>query len=619
MGDDLRQAVRQSCANNDLAAAQKAIRALIGSQPNTATASFAYRHASNMAKALNLPSRRLAVLASFTIDPVEQHLGLHRFLAGERLEIRFWPYQQWFLALAQPSDLDDFEPDAILLLHHLEDAAPLLSHRHLSERARLEEERTTFLSGIGGAINGFRARSAKPVILNTMIPARSGVERHFDRKTSPSRNAEVEQYNHGIAAIAASQSNVFILDYASLVADHGRINWFDLVKNHLNKTAIASAALSALAAEISSFLSTLFGVRHKVVAVDLDNTLWGGIVGEDGVDGIAVNGDYPGNAFEAFQSFLSNLRASGVLLAAVSKNNEEDAQEAFEKNPTMPLRWEDFSSHQINWQDKVANLKAAAAHIDVGVGTFVFADDSPIEIDLVSQYLPEVSVVNLVGSPSLFPEKLMGLPGLGAVALTSEDLARAQTYTAETDRQTYKSQATNIDDFLAGLNLRLAIRNPMPEQIERVAQLFAKTNQFNLTTKRYNTEDVAGILADQTTELVATELSDRFGNYGLIGVAVLRHRQDETEIDSLLISCRALGRRVEDGMIAHLEQRAITRGASRLMGLYKPTSKNTQVADFYPRFGFTASDAQGVFVRELDASPPLAFPSIMKIDEPDNG
>lgn len=615
MGDSLRDKVRDACTGDNLALAQAVVRDLIENERTTVAAIFAYRQVSQMAERLALPSRRLAILASFTIDPIVPHLGLQRFLAGERIEFGFWPYQQWYLALAQAGELDNFDPDAVLVLHHLEDTAPFLAHRHLAERQRLEEERTTFISGVDSAIRGFRARSAKPVILNTLIPARSGIERHFDRKVSPSRSAEVEKYNAGIAAITARHVSVFVFDYAALVSDHGRLNWFDTMKNHLNKTAISGSVMPALAAELSSFLSTLFSVRRKVVALDLDNTLWGGIVGEDGAHGLAVNGDYPGNSFEAFQSFLANLRASGLLLAAISKNNHEDAEEAFEKNQLMPLRWEDFSAHKINWNDKVANLKAAAAEIDVGIDSFVFADDNPIETDLVRKYLPEVDVVTLAGSPSLFVEKLLAVGGLDAVALTPEDFARAQTYTAEADRREYRGEATDISSFLSGLGLRLVLGPPTPDQIERVAQLFAKTNQFNLTTKRYDGNEVAAMLADRNTELFISELSDRFGNYGLIGVAVLRHREAETEIDSLLLSCRALGRNVEDGLLAFLEQQARSRGAERLMGLYSPTAKNGQVADLYPRFGFVRSDQDGRYLRNLVTSPPLPFPSNIIINE----
>jgi len=613
-----RDRVRETCAGGDLALAQTAVRNLLENEQNTATAIFAYRQADQLAQRLELPLRRLAVLASFTVDPIVPHLGLLRFLAGERLEVRFWPYQQWYLALAQAGELDEFEPDAILLIHHLEDVAPLLAHRHLAERERLAEERGAFISGLDNAIAGFRVRSTKPVILNTMIPARSGIERHFDRKVSPSRSAEVEKYNSGIAALAARQINVFVFDYAALVSDHGRLNWFDTMKNHLNKTAVANSVSRALATEISIFLTLLFGVRRKVVAIDFDNTLWGGIIGEDGPHGLAVNGDYPGNAFEDFQSFLVNLRASGLLLAAISKNNPEDAKEAFAKNPLMPLRWEDFSSYEINWNDKVANLKAAAANIGVGVESFIFADDNPIETEMVRQFLPEVDAVHLTGSPSLFVEKLLALGGLGAIALTPEDFARANTYTAEAGRREYQSEATDTGDFLASLGLRLVLRPPAPDQIERVVQLFAKTNQFNLTTKRYDRNDVAGMLADQKIELLVSELSDRFGNYGLIGVAVLRHQNDETQIDSLLLSCRALGRNVEDGLIAFLEQQARSRGASRLLGLYSATVKNSQVADFYQRFGFVKGDQEGHFFRDLEISSPLPFPENIKINEPND-
>jgi FkbH-like protein len=611
----LRQQLREVCAANDLTAAQTVLCALLKAEPSTAAASFAQRQVEGMEAYQALQVLRIGILASFTAQPLTPHLALQQFIRGRRLEVEYWPYHQWFSTLAQKGDLDRFDADVVLLLLHLEDVAPLLALRHLAERDRLEEERSNLMNGLEGAISGFRQRSSKPIILNTFIAARRGVERHFDRMVHPSRTAFVEILNSDLADLAQRQDNVSILDYAGLVADIGRDNWFDPVKNDLNKAAITSQSLPRLAMELSDHLEALENPRCKVVAVDLDNTLWGGIIGEDGAKGIAIGGDYPGNAYESFQSFLANLRASGVLLVMVSKNNLEDAQEAFAENPLMPLQWHDFSSHRVNWIDKAANIRSAATEINLGTDAFMFIDDSPMECDLVRSYLPGVRVVELSGPPSLFADKLMAAGALDAVRLTNEDFARAVGYQAETKRSAHRAEASDISDFLAGLELRLKIGPPVSENVERIVQLFNKTNQFNLTTKRYGREDVINLLADANAEVIIAQLSDRFGDYGLIAVVVLRHDEEATNIDSLLMSCRALGRNVEEALIAFIEERARARGARRLVGFYHATAKNELVADLYPRFGLIRDDDDTSFVRELQTQAQMSYPAAVYIEK----
>lgn len=615
INDSPRERVRVACADGDLRTAQEAMRAFVAADPDAAAVGFAHRRADELAERLSLPVRRLALLASFTAEPLTPHLAARRFLEGERLEVGYWPYGQWYAALTQGSDLDAFDPDWILLLLHLEDVAALLAHRHLAERERLEEERTTFITGLAEALREFRARSSKPIILSTFIAARRGIERFFDRTAEPCRTAWIEQLNDDLASLAAEHSNVYVFDYAGLVTDIGRHNWYDLVKTHVNKASIAGRALPSLAEEFSRFLSALDRGRRKVVAVDLDNSLWGGILGEDGVEGIAVSGEYPGNAYEEFQSFLSNLRASGALLALISKNNLQDAREAFERHSLMPLKWSDFASHRVNWDDKAANLQAAAAEINVGVDSFVFADDNPMECDLVQTYLPEVVTVELDGPPGLFPDKLLATGQLDSPRLTGEDLIRAGSYGSENKRQALRHESSDISGFLASLDLQLALGSPDTGNIERMVQLFSRTNQFNLTAKRYGHHEVSELLADDNVEVTIARLCDRFGDYGVIGLAVLRHGVETTEVDSLLMSCRALGRNVEECVVAFLEERARARGAKHLTGVYSPTAKNGLVADLFTRLGFSADSQGRAFNRNLETEPPLRYPSHIHIEK----
>jgi len=608
-----RDAFLAACAGDDHAVAANALRELMARETGTAAAQMAAKRVEEMATRLALPGSRVALLASFTIDPLAPHFALNEFLAGRRLSFRSIPYEQWFTALSTPGEVDEFAPDAVFLLLHLEDAAPLLARRHLAAANELEAEADHLIAAIDEGVSAFRARSGIPLVLCTFVAAERGVERYFDRRATPARQGSIDRLNARLTELAHRHANLFVLDYAQAVCDFGRLGWFDPVKSHHTKSAISGRALPYLGAELSGFVDALTRPRRKVLAVDLDNTLWGGVVGEDGPDGIAVAGDYPGNAFADFQAFVKNLRASGIALATVSKNNRADAEEAFRTHPDMPLAWDDFTAHRVDWNDKAANLRAVASEINVGVDALAYADDSPMECDLVRTYAPEVAVIHLDGPPSLFAQKVLATGGFYAAALTNEDRARADAYAAERDRATL-AETTDTKSFLETLNLRLTLRPPRDGEIDRVSQLFAKTNQFNLTTKRYSSADVMAMCGDPAKQIKIARLADRYGDYGLIGIMVTADCDDQTrEVDSLLLSCRVLGRNVEQAIVADLETEARQAGRARLVGQYCASAKNSMVANFYPEHGFARTEKDGLFARDLATEPPLAFPDHVTI------
>lgn len=611
-----RDEVRECCAGDDLGLAQQAISVLLHKEPGTAATQFAVNEAAKIAGRLALPESRIAILSSFTIDMLEPHMRIREFLAGRWMAFTSIPYEQWYLTLKSGGELIAVKPHAVFLLLHLEDAAPLIARRHLAAAGDLADEAERLIGAIAEAIDGFRTRSAAPVVLCTFVAAERGIERYFDWRVEPSRQRAIDNLNHRLSELALARRNVFVFDYAQTVTDLGRRNWFDRVKAHHVKSPVSSMALPYLAAELSGFYGALAGIRRKVLAVDLDGTLWGGIVGEDGLDGIALSGDYPGNAYHDFQAFLKNLRASGIALAVVSRNNPADAEAVFAANPGMPVQWADFTSHRVNWEDKAENVRAVAAELNVDTDTVSFADDSRFECDLMRTQAPEVRVVHLDGPPSLFPDKVLAEAGFYSTTLTDEDRIRAEGYVAERARRAHPAKAGKKEDFLKSLGLKLLFGPPRAGEIERVAQLFGKTNQFNLTTKRYTVVDVLAMLDNATTQLRVAKLSDRYGDYGLIGVMVTIDRDDgRREIDSLLLSCRVLGRGVEEAVLADLDDKARQVGCTRLIGRYIPTPKNGLVADFYSRIGFSADDEDGKFVRDLTRAQPLPFPGHIEVIE----
>lgn len=611
MTEGLQKSLEAASADRDVETARTVVRKMFDGNPKTTLIEFAYRKIDQLVAKTDLPTHKIAFLPTFTLEPITPHLSLRSFIHGWSATTAFWPYEQWDGVLSSQGELDAFAPDAVVLMLHLEDCVPTLAHRHLAGSAGLDDEIELFLERLENAVSAFRQRSAAPVILNTLIPMTRGIERHFDRRVKAGRQERVDGLNRAISEMACAGSGVYVFDYAGCVTDTGRGAWYDPVKDHHTRSALTPKGLAALANELADFLNALFGVRRKVLAVDLDNTLWGGIVGEDGVDGLAIAGDYPGNAYHNFQAFLANLRASGIVLAAVSKNNPEDAHEVFTANPDMPVGWDDFSSRQISWQDKVAGLKAVSEDLKISTDSFVFVDDSPSECEMIRSYLPEVGVVHADVDPSLLGARILETGGLDAVMLTDEDFSRADSYQANEDRRDLALTSTDTISFLERLEINLELRAPRSGEFERVAQLCNKTNQFNLTTRRYTLADIQEMAESSEFCLRVGKMRDRFGDYGLIMVLIMRIGSSIWEIDTLLMSCRVIGKKIEDAVLSFAETLARENGAEMLVGRYVPSKKNAQVSVLYPNFGFLETDDEGVFRRKIANASPLPWPDFI--------
>lgn len=596
----------------DYDAARDALATFLKVEESASARSFAANRIAKFGGLPQLSGSKIGLVTSFTCRPIEPYLTVTEFLAGRRLEPVFVEYGQWYSAVASPGVLDESGLDAVFILLHLEDVAPAFAYTHLQE-PESGQSLETLIDGLADALAAFRERSTIPVVLATFTAMHVGPERYFDRRHPVSKQAAIDGLNKRLSTLADEIGNVHILDYANLVADTGRKAWFDPAKAHLNGAAIGHAGLDALSHAITAISSALTRPRKKVLVCDLDNTLWGGIVGEDGPDGIAVAGAYPGNAYADFQRFLKNLSATGVALAIASKNNWDDALAAFEGNPAMPLTFDDFSAARINWEEKSQNIVEVANELNVGTDSIVFIDDNPLECGLVRRALPEVTVIQLEGSPSLFADTVMASGCFDTVSVTEEDAKKVEMFKAERKR-TAMASTTDKNDFLASLNLEMEFRPPNRQEIPRVAQLINKTNQFNLTTRRYTEADVDDFLRRPDADIRVVKLKDCFGDYGLIGVVISKDNGGtDREIDSLLMSCRVLGRGVESAILANIEKEARQDGKALLIGKFVPSPKNQQVADLYPKFGFDPGREDGEFVRPLSGTEPFASPSFIRV------
>ncbi len=546
---------------------------------------------------------RLAVLRSFTIEPVVPLLRAAAVLRGLDLDVwvgGFNTYAQELLDSA--GGLSTFQPDVVLLAVQTRDLVPELWDGFAelppgAASAVVEDA----VQRAGGWLRAFRARSAAHVVVQGLelpdLPAAGALD-----VQSPGGQVEaVGELNRRITALAADVGGVHVIDYDGLVARHGRRRWHDERRWLTSRLPLAADALMPLADAYLRILLPLSGRVAKALVVDLDDTLWGGVVGEDGMDGIRIGPEYPGAAYLAVQRALRALRSRGILLAVASKNNEQDALAALDGHPSMLVRSADFAALRIGWNDKARSLREIAAELSIGVDSLAFLDDNPVERERVRQELPEVTVIELPADPMRYAAAVLECPVFERLSLTDEDRRRGHLYTEQQRRAELQRSAASLEDFLRSLEMRMAMRPARAASLPRVAQLTQKTNQLNLTTRRYSEPEIQALAADPGVHVYEVGVHDRFGDSGLVGVAIARRVDDAWEIDTLLLSCRVIGRSVETAMLARLAADARDDGAARLRGWFLPTRKNAPARDVYPSHGFSrAEDSDGATRWELD-------------------
>jgi FkbH-like protein len=381
---------------------------------------------------------------------------------------------------------------------------------------------------------------------------------------------------------------VSILDLDGISANYGKQRWSDAKYWHLAKQHPATGALPLLANNITALIRNKLGLTKKVLVLDLDNTLWGGVIGEEGINHIELGAPSArGEAFQAFQSYLLSLKERGILLAVCSKNNHEDAQQPFIEHDSSILKLEDFAIFVANWQDKASNIRQIAETLNLGLDSFVFIDDNPIERELVKKELPEVAVPEMPPEPSDYIQIIDQQLYFQSTSLSAEDLDRNQSYQAKAKIETLKTSSASIEEFLTGLQMTAEGGEFNDSVLSRVVQLIGKTNQFNLTTPRYTEEQVVKMInsPDYWTQYI--KLKDKYTDHGIIGLNIAKKKSDnQWEIDTWLMSCRVIGRSVENLMLDLLVKSLETKGCTELYGSYLPTRKNAMVADLYEKLGF---------------------------------
>jgi FkbH-like protein len=605
---EARQEIDHLIAAGDLTTAARELADLWVNEASPSAASFVVQRFEALRKNLKLQPYRLAILRSFTVEPMVPLFRAAAFCAGIDLTIYVSDFNAYVQAMVDSgSTLYAFAPDAALLAVQTRDVVP----EFWDDFGSLKEEQIHAIaqrvsSEFRDWVRAFRKHSPAHLILHNLEQPMNPSWGLLDAQQRDGQTAAIADINTAIRNLASEQAGIYVLDYERLIARHGRATWHDERKWVTVRLPIAASNLNHVVQEWMRFLHPLTGKLAKAVAVDLDNTIWGGIIGEDGMEGIRLGTEYPGSAYQAVQRALVDLYQRGILLAVCSKNNREDALQALEKHPGMILKPWHFAAMRINWTEKSQNLREIAEELNIGIDALAFLDDNPIERQQVRSALPEVFVIDLPTDPVNFSRAVRQCPLFERLSLSAEDQQRGAIYQAQRERQQLERGVTSREDFYRSLHQEAEISPLTKATLARVAQLTNKTNQFNLTTRRYSEQQIADIAASEGWECFSLRLRDRFGDNGLVGVAITHLEGDVSQIDTLLLSCRVIGRSVETALLSFLAERARAHGARRLQGWFLPTKKNAPARDFYAAHGFTTAHQNGdgtLWSLDLAANP----------------
>lgn len=556
---------------------------------------------------------KVALLGNFTTELIGYALEAECEKAGIKISVYNGPFRQYNQeVMRHDSNYYAFEPDLTILLldgHVLfpqwYDARFLLKNseqeceNHVeAEASQLEE----LIRTIHGNCN------TKIIINNFKVPYYSplGI---LDTRSATGLKYMVYSLNRKLESFAAKTDYAYVFDYNGFCAHIGHCRSEDKKLSCLVGCTVSYPAIKHLAKEYMRYIMPLNGMGKKCLVLDLDNTLWGGIAAEDGIGGICLDITGPGKSYYDFQQEIVNLYHRGILLAINSKNNPQDALEIIDDHPHMLLRKSFFSCIRINWQDKVTNLKEIASELNIGLDSLVFADDSPVEREYVKAMLPQVAVIDLPKDPASYCNKLKSVPFFETLGLTAEDAKRSEMIAQNRERSEARKLYGSIDDYLKSLDMNVTVFPADEFNIPRISQLSLKTNQFNMTTKRYQTADIKKMLVSREYTAYCCSVSDRFGDSGITGCCVIKLDGEEAYIDTFLLSCRVLGRNVEYAFLTSVIKLLREKGIRRFTAKFIPTAKNTVNSGFFEKAGFRviASNEESTLFELNEGMDPIAF------------
>lgn len=548
-----------------------------------------------------LPQYSLAVLGDCATQHLATALRGYGVSVGIRLNVFDADYDQIDAQVMAPdSELYRFAPQGVLLQMCTEKLQEAFYDCPPEARASFAEDTYARIRQIWSRIG---SRIPATVLQCNFPLIDDGVFGQFGNKTEQSFLFQQRKLNYLLMQGCQEAKNTFLIDLDALQTALGRSTFADPKLYYVAKMPISLAALPAAAKLVVDVVRSLQGAVKKCLVLDLDNTLWGGVIGDDGLSGIQIGELGTGHAFSDFQKWLKELKNRGILLTVCSKNNEDTAKEPFEKHPEMVLRLEDFSMFVANWEDKARNIRTIQQALNIGMDSMVFLDDNPFERELVRTMIPEITVPELPEDPALYLQYLRGLDLFETASYSREDAGRTEQYREKARRAAFEAAFQSYDDYLEALQMRASAAAFDPFHYPRIAQLTQRSNQFNLRTVRYTEAEIEALAQDDSRIGLYFTLKDKFGDHGLISVVVLEKQPEDTLfISEWLMSCRVLKRGMEEFIVDKILSVAAQQGFRRVVGEYIPTPKNAMVKDLYEQLGFARLE-NGRFQAEVSGFP----------------
>jgi len=592
---ELRNQIDEQLQKREMRPAFEGLRKLWRLNPSSATAAYILNCREQFGDAIPQKHLKVAILRSFTVEPLIAFLKAEAFLHGIDLNVRVGEFNAYSQEILDPASILYSESaDAVILAIQTRDIAPQLwneaSHLTAQESQALVQN---VLAQLDSWFKAFRERSSAHLFVHSFERPTIAARGILDGQIEGGQVQSIDALNAGLRNLVRGFSNIAVIDYDALVSRHGREHWHDWLKWITTRMPVGNGCLQFLAKEWLRFIYAAAGQVRKVVVTDLDNTLWGGLAGEEGLAGIQLGPDYPGIAYQNLQRTLLDLQRRGIVLAINSKNNLEDAMRILEKHSEMLLRPADFVAMKINWNDKAQNMREIAAELNLGTDSLVFLDDNPVERERIRLEMPEVEVIDLPADPMQYESAVRDSVLFERLSITQEDLERTEMYRQQRGRVELEAAATSLEEFYTSLKQVVTIGPVTPENITRVAQLTRKTNQFNVTTRRYTEKQIQDFASSPDWDVCAIQVRDRFGDNGIVGVVITHTVGQIREIDTFLLSCRVIGRTVESAILSNIIAESTRDGLQHVLGRFIPTQKNAPSANVFRDHGFALDAIDG--------------------------
>lgn len=538
-----------------------------------------------------LPLCRLALLGNSATQFLAKAVKGYGYAEGLNFEIFESDFDQLDQQILDSrSELYHSHPEYVVLYLSAEKLLDRFAASGLETRVRFAAQVIDEIKNWWNTIAGFS--QAKIIHLN-FVEINDGIFGHFAAKTPSSFPFQIKKINLELMKLTQERKDVFLADVAALSNLAGYASTHDPRLYATAKVAFALDFLPTVAKAVADIIKAIRGNVKKCLILDLDNTVWGGVIGDDGMENIQIGELGMGHAFDGLQRWAKELKNRGIILAVCSKNNEDTAKRPFQEHRDMTLKLEDIAVFVANWDNKADNIKRIQATLNIGFDSMVFLDDSPFERNLVREHLPAVTVPELPEDPALYVAHLCTLNLFETASFSEEDVQRTRQYQTEAARNDFQKSFTSIDDYLNSLAMVSEVKAFDDFTLPRVAQLTQRSNQFNLRTIRYTEADVDCLRKSEDCITMSFQLEDKFGDHGLIGLIILKQLDAATAfVDTWIMSCRVLKRGMEEFIVNQMVRQARDRGVKRLVGEYIPTSKNSMVKDLYAQMGFTPGDGK---------------------------